>query len=150
MPAKRLEIFLRGLPEALLREVREVAELQRAYAAIVPRNLAPFSHVAAFHAGRVTLLTNSGIFASKIKQLMPRFLSEFRQRGFDINAIEVRVQVRSSRAANQMSDKIPRQISAQGLKSLARLEANLTASPLRAAVSDLLAKQRKRCSAVRR
>jgi len=150
MPAKRLNLYLGSLPKALIRETREVAALQRAFSAIAPKNLTQVSHVAACHAGRVTVLTEGGIFATKIKNLLPFFLSEFRQLGFDINAIEIRVQVRSSRADNWAARKISRKISTQGLRNLARLEEGLAESPLRDAVRALLVSQKKRRSTAQR
>jgi hypothetical protein len=150
MPAKPLNLYLGSLPKALIRETREVAALQRAFSAIAPKNLAQVCHVAAYHAGRVTVLTESGIFAAKIKNLLPFFLSELRQQGFDINAIEIRVQVRSSRAGHWAARKISRKISTQSLRNLARLEQGLAESPLRDAVRALLASQQKRRSSDRR
>lgn len=150
MPAKRLNLYLGSLPKALICETREVAALQRAFSSIAPKNLTQVSHVAACHAGRVIVLTEGGIFATKIKNLLPFFLSELRQQGFDINAIEIRVQVRSSRADNWAARKISRKISAQGLRNLARLEEGLAESPLRDALRALLASQQKRRSTARR
>jgi len=145
MPVKRLEIFLRGLPEALVQEYRNTAAVQRCYDAVAPKNLTQFSHVAACHAGRVILLTERGVFASKIKQLLPRLLSEIRQQGLDINAIDVRVQVRSSRQVKSIiADKIPRYIGTRGLSCLADLETKLADSRLRTAVRRLRQSQHKR------
>lgn len=145
MPAKRLEIFLRGLPEALVQEYRKIAAVQRVYDAVAPKNLTEFSHVAACHAGRVILLTDRGVFASKIKQLLPRLLLEFRQQGLDINAIDVRVQVRSSRLGRSIIvDRNSREISARGLACLADLEARLRDPQLRKVVRRLRRSHEKR------
>jgi predicted transcriptional regulator len=144
MSAQRLDQFLRGLPEALAQPARRLAVLQRAYSDVVPPALAASSRAGAFHEGRLTLFATNGAVAAKLKQVLPGLLLGLRELGWEINVIEVRVQVSGAPARAAPREKNARKISAQGLRSLTELANRLPASPLRSAVENLLAAQRRR------
>jgi hypothetical protein len=144
MPAQRLDQFLRGLPEALAQRARQLAVLQRTYSDIVPPALAASSRAGVLQEGRLTLFATNGAVAAKLKQVLPGLLLGLRKLGWEINSIEVRVQVSGAPRREALRDKNTRKISAQGLRSLTELANRLPASPLRSAVEHLLAAHRRR------
>ncbi|HSD60132.1 MAG TPA: DUF721 domain-containing protein [Burkholderiales bacterium] len=150
MQPQRLDHFLRGLPDALAQRVRQLVSLQKAYREISPPALASVTRVGAYSQGRLTLFADSGAVAAKLKHVTPVLLLELQKRGLEVNLIEVRVQVSGSPRRLAKPDKNHRKISAQALDSVAQLADRLAPSPLREALQDLLAAQRRKTSRTRR
>lgn len=144
MPARRIGYFLHGLPESLARRAQQAAVLQQAYSEIAPPALLPMSRVGALSAGRLTLFADSGSVAAKLKQVSPSLLLKLQERGLEVNLIEVRVQVREGPTRPPEVDKKRRKISDQTLGQLYGLAQALAPSPLREALENLLARQRRK------
>lgn len=107
-----------------------LVRLQRAYEEFAPAQLLRSSGIANIKAGVVIIHAANGAVAAKLKQLTPRFVGEFLNRGLDLTGIEVRLQV----AALQQTERVrrPRPLSPSARKALARLEVDLPEnSPLR-------------------
>ena len=146
MRPQRLDFFLRGLPDALARRVRQLVNLQYSYREIAPPALASVTRVGAYSQGRLTLFADSGAVAAKLKQVSPVLLLELQKRGLEVNLIEVRVQLSGGPARPAKSDKNHRKISPQALDGIARLAGRLAPSPLREALVSLVAAQRRTTS----
>jgi hypothetical protein len=143
MPARRIDFFLRALPESLARRARQAVLLQQAYNELAPPALAPVSRVGALSAGRLTLVADSGSVAAKLKQVSPSLLLKLQKRGLEVNRIEVRVQVPAHPVRDSERDKKHRKISRQALDSMAGVAGRLAPSPLRQALERFLASQRR-------
>ena len=88
----------------------------------------------------LTLYADNGAIAARLKQQLPRLLLNFRQRGHDLNAIKVEVQVKTLPFEGSKSPpRLP--IPAAGLASLEQLEHDLEPSPLKQALTHLLRHQ---------
>ncbi|MEO1767470.1 DciA family protein [Thiobacter aerophilum] len=124
----------------LTREAKRLMTLQQDWEAIAPPGLARFSRVTPVKDGILTLYADNGAAAAKLKAQLPRLLSSFRQRGHDVTAIQVKVQVTSpSRERRRQARKPP--IPAAGLAEIAALERKLAPSPLKQALTSLLRHQ---------
>lgn len=89
------EWLLQGPETSLL--VRLAARhlaLQRTYEQIVSPSVATSSCVAASRGDTVQIVATNGAIAAKLKQLASRLTVQFRERGQEVNRIEVMVQVR--------------------------------------------------------
>ncbi|HWU82788.1 MAG TPA: DUF721 domain-containing protein, partial [Methylophilaceae bacterium] len=75
----------------------------------------------------LTVYTDLGAVAAKIKLLLPSLLTKLQKRGIEVTAIRVRVQVKSE---PQPKAKIQRKISAKGASRLASLAKELEGSAL--------------------
>jgi len=136
MSDTRVGPLLDSLPElqALNRELRQLAALQKALAEVVPGNLATSASVALVKAGELILVADNGAVAAKLRQMAPRILASLRQRGYDITGIRLQVQVRIR--DNPLPQK---QISmtAGASDAIDLLSKRLTPSPLTAALKRL-------------
>ena len=135
-----------GQPRGLGRlaaEAKRLLALSHVWEAIAPNNLVRLSRVGPVKDRVLTLYADNGAVAAKLKQQLPRFLLNFRQRGHDLTAIRVVVQVNEASpkpAAPPPKPAIP----AAGLASLEQLEHDLEPSPLKHALTHLLEHQRRR------
>jgi hypothetical protein len=96
MPGTRINLLLNGLPElqALNRRIRQLAALQSALAEVLPGNLATSASVASIAADELLLFADNSPTAAKLRQMAPRILTHLRQRGHELTAIRVQVQLR--------------------------------------------------------
>lgn len=149
MTARKLSGFLSEPASGLSRltaEAKRLLALSHVWEAIAPNSLARFSRVGPVKDRVMTLYADNGAVAAKLKQQLPRFLLNFRQRGHDLNAIRVVVQVNAaSRKAVEHPPKPA--IPAAGIASLAQLEHDLAPSALKHALTHLLEHQRQRAAA---
>lgn len=143
MTARKLSGFLSEPTSGLSRltaEAKRLLVLSHIWEAIAPSSLARFSRVGPVKDRVLTLYADNGAVAAKLKQQLPRFLLNFRQRGHDLTALRVVVQVNGmSRKPAQRSAKPG--ISAAGIASLAQLEHDLAPSTLKQALTHLLQHQ---------
>lgn len=146
MTARKLSGFLSEPASGLSRltaEAKRLLALSHVWEAIAPNSLARLSRVGPVKDRVLTLYADNGAVAAKLKQQLPRFLLNFRQRGHDLNAIRVVVQVNeASRKAVAPPPKPV--IPATGLASLEQLEHDLEPSPLKHALTHFLQHQRRR------
>jgi hypothetical protein len=144
MTARKLSGFLSeptsGLGR-LAREAKRLADLNHVWEAIAPPGLARFSRVGPVKDGTLTLYADNGAAAAKLKAQLPRLLSSFRQRGHDITAIRVEVQVNMTPSAPRPPARPP--LPPQALAQLEKLATELHASPLKEALTNLIRRQRR-------
>jgi hypothetical protein len=143
MTARKISGFLHEPASGLSRlavEAKRLQKLAQDWEAIAPPGLARSSRVGPIRDRIVTLYADNGAIAARLKQQLPRLLLNFRQRGHDLTAIKVEVQVKT--ASWEMPKKAPHApISPAGIASLLTLEADLEPSPLKQALTHLLQHQ---------
>ncbi len=143
MTARKLSGFLdeptSGLGP-LAREARRLLALNRVWEAIAPPGLARSSRVGLVKDGVLTLYADNGAAAARLKAQLPRLLSNFRQRGYDLNGIRVEVQVKTM-SWEPAARPAPPAIPPAALRELGELERRLAPSPLKRALTNLLRRQ---------
>lgn len=138
MPARRISDFLKsssGASSSCLEIGHQLANLQRILVEITPPQLARSCTVGQFARGTLLICADNGAIASKLKQLAPRLLMDFRKRGLEVSRIQVDVQVRLPRPEIR---KTGPKISPGALEKLEKLASELSESPLRDAVGRLI------------
>lgn len=138
MPARRISDFFNassGESGSWLAIGQRLARLQRILVEIAPAHLARSCTVGRLTQGTLQIFADNGAIASKLKQLAPRLLMDFRKRGLEVSRIRVDVQVRPPRPENR---KTGAKISPAGLENLQKLALELPESPLKEAVERLL------------
>ncbi|MCX8518960.1 MAG: DUF721 domain-containing protein [Methylophilaceae bacterium] len=91
---QRLDIqqFLKQMP-ALAEELAQVDALQALWQAVAPANLAQHSFASKLNAGTLTVITDSGGVASKLKLISPALLKNLHHAGCVVSMIRIKVQV---------------------------------------------------------
>src|SRR3954465_2843553 len=94
MSDTRVGLLLKNLPElqALKQHLANLAALERLVADALPGHFSASVSAASFKGGELTLATDNGAVASKLRQLTPRILNLLCQRGYEITGIETLVQ----------------------------------------------------------
>jgi hypothetical protein len=118
---------------------QRIARLDRAYRAAVPKQLSRRSRVADERAGALLVIAESSAVAAKLRQLVPRIVSDIVKSAPEITAMRIEVQV----GAAKPLPRPPRGVSVQGMASFSRLHDELPDSPLRDAVARLLEHSRR-------
>jgi hypothetical protein len=134
--SERIGLLIDRLPQlqGLNRQVRRLLALQDILTEVLPDSLASSTTVALSAADELVLFADNGAAAAKLKQLAPRILIFFRQRGHEVTAIRVQVQVRIRH--NPLPRKqIP--LSPTARQAISELSATLDASPLKSALERL-------------
>lgn len=80
--------------------------------------------------------------AAKLRQLAPRLLQHLKERGFEITVLQVEVQVKLHKIKDE-DDVTNRPLPPDAIKDFERLSESLPASPLKSAVTRLVARRRK-------
>lgn len=137
MPAHLANSFLNAAPnmQSLLQQAQKLLLLQKAWNEVAPKPLATASIVGAAHQQTLIVYANNGAIAGKLRQLAPRLLEELQNRGIEITAIRVDVQVRIPPPGKKAKDLA---VSHNALISLENLENNLADSPLKTALQTLI------------
>src|SRR4051812_18342945 len=136
MSDTRVGLLLKKLPElqALKQHLVNLAALECSMADVLPGHFSASVKVASFKGGELTLATDNGAVASKLRQIAPRISNLLCQQGYEITGIEIQVQVR-------MYDKpLPRQhflLSPKARSAVDSLVQRLCASPLKEALERL-------------
>lgn len=119
----------------LLPTVARMAALQKDCAALLPA-LFDSCSVMQFDAGKLVLATPNAALAAKLKQQLPKLQEGLLRRGWQVNAIRIKVQV------GNISEKITPQkqlhLPAQALTALTALNDTLENSPQNAALKSAL------------
>ena len=141
MKSERIGLLIDSLPQlqSLNRQVRRLLALQDILTEVLPDSLASTTTVALSATNELVLFTDNGAAASKLKQLAPRILIFFRQRGHEVNAIRVQVQVRI--AHNPLPQKHI-SLSPMARQAISELSATLDPSPLKSALQRLGGRKR--------
>jgi hypothetical protein len=143
VPAHKIDFYLNSSNSLrrLTDEARRIAELQRVFMKIAPQPLTQACCVRQLRAGILSLLAENAAIAAKLKQLLPRLLTSYQKLGWQVTAIRVEVQVRNatSEVATRRSTK---HLSTESIKYLEQLAAGLEDSPLKQALTNMVAHQR--------
>ncbi|HEV8647220.1 MAG TPA: DciA family protein [Burkholderiales bacterium] len=136
MTSERIGLLIDSLPQlqGLNRQVRRLLALQDMLTEVLPDSLASSTTVALSAADELVLFVDNGAAAAKLKQLTPRILVFFRQRGHEVTAIRVQVQVRIRH--NPLPQK-QISLSSTARQAISELSATLDASPLKSALERL-------------
>jgi hypothetical protein len=136
-PAKGAAEFLRSHDKlaALLPAVERMASLQNDCAAALP---AMFAHCAVlqFEANQLVLSTPNAALAARLKQQLPKLQDELQQRGWQVNAIRLKVQVAKTLIKSTASRQL--ELPKQALSAFAELGAALEDSPRNKALKTAL------------
>jgi len=138
------EWLLQG-PETsyLVRLAARHLALQRTYEQIVPPPVATLSYVAASRGDTVQIVATNGAVAAQLKQLASRLAAQFRERGQEVNRIEVGVQGRFAEPGFAEPGPPPPKRARLPLQAVAAIEdlaANMADASLRSAL-DRFAKR---------
>ena len=145
-PAHGAVDFLRAHDRmaALLPAAARMAELQKECLALLPETFHACT-VVQFEAGCLVFSAPNAALASKLKQRLPKVQEALLNRGWQVNAIRVKIKVAPSDAAPLASRK-EKHLPTQALSALSDLERELEASPrnaaLKAAIQTLLDRHR--------
>lgn len=143
MTARKLDTFF-SEPASPLNRLAHAAQrlnaISRIWETVAPIGLARSCRVGRLDDGVLTLLADNGAIASKIKQQLPSLLEKLQTRGSEITGIRVDVQVKIPSPERASAPK--QGISQQSLASLEKLDADLTDSPLKEALTNLIKHQR--------
>ncbi|RPI48027.1 MAG: DUF721 domain-containing protein [Betaproteobacteria bacterium] len=137
MPARKLSEILGDTREltSLAASAHQLAQLQRIYLEAVPPELSKSSHVSLARAGVVTVVAGNGAVASKLRQVIPRVIDRFHQRGFEFNSMRIEVQV--APASLSRPARSPKRLSANAISAIEAALAKTPESPLKAALKRL-------------
>ena len=130
----------------LLQEADDRQQLQQCWSAVAPE-FSRFSHVLALHDGALTIAVQSGAAASRIRLMETQLLQKIRDfcqnsrkiKGLNLNAIKVKVQVKSRPQSKHKRIKAPSDRALNTLEAYAS-EANNPA--LEAALRHFIDQQR--------
>lgn len=127
----------------ILPTLTRLASLQRDCATLLP---ALFQTCSVLHLdnGQLILATPNAALASRLKQQLPKLQESLLQRGWQVNAIRIKVQV--ARPPEQPPAMVQRSLSKQALASFSELSEALEESPrnqaLKAAIAAMLKHQK--------
>ena len=121
--------------DSLAASAQRIAQLQQIYLEAVPPELAKTSQVSWSREGVLVVTAGNGAVASKLRQVTPRVLDRFRQRGFEFNSMRIRVQVAAGVRTGAYRTSKP--LSAQALSALEKAIDTAPESPLKAALERL-------------
>lgn len=137
MPAHPAHSFLSAAPnlQTLLQQAQKLLVLQNTWNAVAPKPLAAASRVGAVRHQTLIVYANNGAVAGKLRQLVPSLLEKIQNRGIEITAIQVDVQVESLPPGKKPKHLT---VSHNALGSLEKLEQSLEDSPLKNALHTLI------------
>ncbi|MGH8692772.1 MAG: DciA family protein [Burkholderiales bacterium] len=136
MTSERIGLLIDRVPQlqGLNRQVRRLLALQSILTEVLPDSLATSTTVALSAADELVLFADNGAAAAKLKQLAPRILVFFRQRGHEVTGIRVQVQLRI------LHNPLPQKqisLSPTARQAISEFSATLDTSPLKSALERL-------------
>jgi len=143
MPARKLDFYLNASKRlrSLAAAARHLAQLQQVFLQHAPPALTQSSHVSQLRAGTLVLLAENAAIAAKLRQLAPRLLTAYQNQGDEVTSIRVEVQVRATAPGVDFTRKT-RPLSVETIENLQHLAISLDDSPLKQALTNLVAHQR--------
>ena len=144
MAAHKIDYYLNSSDSlrALAHQARRIAELQQVFLKTAPPPLTQACCVKQLRAGTLVLLAGNAAIAAQLKQLVPRLLTAYGKQGFEITSIRVEVQVMEA-APHPVRKSETKRLSVESIKNLESLAATLDDSPLKQALTNMAARQRK-------
>jgi len=136
MSGQHIATILNSLQEQRLLpdQVSQFLEIQRAVRAALSPSMAPEVSVSHVSAGTLTIQSNNGSCAAKVKHVAPQLIRLLQALGYQINGICVRVQALSF--SNALSKKEILMTTTAGAR-ISALVGQLHESPLRSALVRL-------------
>ncbi len=141
MTSSKIGAYFNDIPLLRQRGLEHLAELQKCYADAIPANLANASRVGDLEGNALIIMALNGPVAAKIKLHIPDVLRKIRLKFQQVTVIRVVLQVNMSHTFTKPTKRIA--ASPKALKSLAELESDMSASPLKEALQRLLKRQGK-------
>ncbi len=126
---------------AILDKSTYLSTLQRHFVATAPSYLAQGCQVSGLTFGILNVVTGNATLAAKLRQLAPDIAAKMRQKGCEVNGIQVKVQVSYLPPPVQSAPRILTPVAHQ---ALATLNQSLADSPLKSAVAKMLDQQMKK------
>jgi hypothetical protein len=123
--------------QPLMRRLAEVDNLERIYSEAAPRALAGLSRVGSFEKGTLTILTDNGAVAAKLRQHLPRLTQAFVLKGAKVTDIRLVVQVEALAGDAARPNQRKPMFARGAAESCRQAAANLADSPLRTALERL-------------
>lgn len=145
MPAHKIDFYLNSSNSLrpLADEARRIAELQQVFLKVAPQPLTQACCVKQLRAGILVLLAENAAIAAKIKQLFPRLLTHYQKLGWQVTAIRVEVQVTET-LQQSVAKRTRTRLSIETIENLELLAAGLEDSPLKQALTNMVAHQRQK------
>lgn len=136
---RRLDALLRDNAElqAISGQASRIAELQKIWSDIVPQALRPYTRAGGLQHRRISVFADNGAVAAKLKMLAPGLLKSLQNKGLEVTAIRIEVQVKSTPRARPTQ---PRQLSCAAAKTITSLAESLPQSALRSVLERLAKK----------
>ncbi|MFY9260711.1 MAG: DciA family protein [Gallionella sp.] len=126
---------------AILDKSTYLSTLQRHFVATAPSYLAQGCQVSGLTFGILNVVTGNATLAAKLRQLAPDIAAKMRQKGCEVNGIQVKVQVSY---LPPPIPSVPRILTPVAHQALATLNQSLADSPLKSAVAKMLDQQMKK------
>jgi hypothetical protein len=120
---------------AILDKSTYLTTLQRHFVATAPSYLAQGCQVSGLTFGILNVVTGNATLAAKLRQLAPDIAAKMRQKGCEVNGIQVKVQV--SYLPPPVAS-VPRTLTPVAQRSLEKLNQTLADSPLKSALTKML------------
>jgi hypothetical protein len=128
--------------KALARQAQRLRGLQQCFLESTSSALALASRVANLKAGTLLILADNAAVAAKLRQLAPRLLLHFNERGIEVTGIRVEVQVKPHKIKAE-DEVTKRSLPPDAIKDFVTLADALPASPLKSALDRLVARRRR-------
>ena len=140
MSTHKLNHYIDGSPALhnLTQQAERLIALQRTWHSLAPEALARYCSVASFENNILVIYTDNGAIASKLKQQLPTLLAKLQQRKIEVTLIRVEVQAQPLHTNHHKIKEIA--LSPGGIESLTRLADNLEDTPLKSALTAMLAR----------
>jgi hypothetical protein len=137
MPARKIGDILDSANElgSIAVASRRVAQMQRVYLEVVPRDLSNSSRIGWARGAVLTVCADNGAVAAKLRQLGPRILKQLRQSGFEFNSMRIDVQVAQNAYSTPYSPHKP--LSKNALSAIENTLDRINDSPLKTALARL-------------
>jgi len=119
----------------LNKRTQESQAAQKLWGEIAPDNMAQFSHISSIKNNQFTVYANNNAVAAKIKLLIPSLLIKLEKQGYEVTAIRVKVQAKSSPLP---VPKFRKSLSTEAIHQLQKLEVKLSGTSLGESLAKLL------------
>ena len=130
-----------GNLQALNRKARRLKDLQQLLFEASPPLLAAASRVADLRSGTLVVLSDNAAVAAKLRQLAPRLLLHIREQASEVTGIRIEVQVKAHKIKAE-EEFTKRPLPSDAIQEFERLSGTLPPSPLKSALTRLVARRR--------
>lgn len=128
---------------SVLATAQRLLQAQQDMRQLLPGAMGQACHVALIEQGRMTITVPSAAHAAKLRQMGPALCRDLARKGWAIDAIQVRIAMRTMPSARDIP--APRQtvpLGQEGLQAFSSLASSLRPGPLADAVQRLLSHHR--------